>query len=222
MMTFEYFTTMMIDLADTLGAPTGDKFNKRIAKYYDHLSRFELPELKAAFKYAESNLERFPPPKLLIELARVEKNKNPISFMAVTACVLCSASGVIKTETRSKGLIYRTIFKCPECDNCKANYPTWNENYRKFNYIPVFPLSGWNENDQNQQKGIEMLRDSTKICSKMTKNALNSPETDDFFDFLGQKQEPVTDKPLAPVVKEVLEMFSGAKISHKPRNDNDF
>ena len=151
-MQISQFNELMAGLSDTFGGVSvGDKFDKRVIRYFRRFEKHDYFVVKRAFEVAEEREQRFPSLNALLEYVRLEVSRNP-TRRKTNYCRTCECVGTL-AATKDK---HEYIFKCPDCDNCSYDYPVWGNDWVGEGYYLKVKVV-WDTNDEYTIKGLALL-----------------------------------------------------------------
>ena len=147
------FKNAMQGLAEGFGKVADAKYARMVERWFRKFERLDSQVVRAAFDIAEASEDRFPSLSRLIEYARIENERRPTQKNKGQGCDYCDGIGVVRACDVNG---YKPIFRCPNCDNCKQDYPVWSVEWERKGYCRMLPVV-WDENDQYQVKGLALL-----------------------------------------------------------------
>lgn len=151
-------STLLIELGKLAEAfSVSDKRVEKLSEIYHEILRDKISDVQMA-RAAEHllfNGDKFPTIKVLLEVARTFP--DPKFEVVKTNCITCQGMGTVYAEISDRGHTYKTLFKCPDCENCGHDYPKWDNDFRRRGYRLIDTNVYWDADDENIIKGLVVL-----------------------------------------------------------------
>lgn len=143
---------------------SGKRLDDAIPVYHEALEiRISEPQLMRTVEHLLVNGDKFPTIKAMLEVARMFPDAQ--TPQQLKSCSSCGGTGIIRARDKDG---YKPIFKCPDCENCQANYPVWNDELFQRGYSREVVNVGWNEYDPLMIKGLVAMGPRSIVWKKAT------------------------------------------------------
>lgn len=156
------FKTEMKNMAAAFGIAEGEKFEKRMAVYYDNLKKLGDQQFERAIHQIIKNNERFPSIADILTVAQGWSNYS--EAQRIIECLPCDSTGIITAERDGQ----RYAFKCTLCNQSRSTIPEWDgDQLQRFGFVPKFANIDWDEKDEAQLQGLSLLDEFSLILQKL-------------------------------------------------------
>ena len=148
----------MARLADAFGETTKDRFDKRMAVYFQALTaRLDDEQLGATIGFLIEQGERFPTIKTILDAAKGFARKPIARQWAQGNCAPCGGRGLLTALRRYGQADLEYTFRCPTCDSTGlTGLPVWGPHFKQEGFRLRYAME-WDIDDPAMVKGLAII-----------------------------------------------------------------